>query len=40
MNKNNNISNGGCHISRNKIKEMCIIATFIMKEMMKVVREK
>ena len=39
MNKNNIINNGECHISRNKIKEMCIIPSFIMKEIIKVIKE-
>ena len=39
MNKNNIIDNGEYHISRNKIKEMCIMPAFIMKEIIKVIKE-
>lgn len=39
MNKSNIIDNGEYHISRNKIKEMCIMPTFIMKEIIKVIKE-
>lgn len=33
------IDDGEYHISRNKIKEMCIMPTFIMKEIIKVIKE-
>ena len=36
---NNTIDNREFHISRNKIKEMCIMPTFIMKEIIKVIKE-
>ena len=39
MNKSNITDNGGFHISRNKIKEMCIMPTFIMKEIIRVIKE-